>query len=139
MRGAALIKTITDKPTATRGRKVKVPPKDCAASIEDLAANGYSQLGIAKHLQTSPDTLRRWFSENPELQNALDRGREDERWTLHNMLFRQATEKGNTTAAIFLLKSRHGYVDNDRSQIANKFAVNVNSDFLAELSKRLPN
>ena len=123
----------------TRGRRSKQPPSNCAVIIEEMSAKGYSLLGISKRLQTSPDTLRRWFAENPALQIALDSGREDESWTLHNMLFKQAIEKGNTTAAIFLLKSRHGYVDNDRSQLANKVSVNVNSDFLAELAKQLPN
>lgn len=128
-----------EKTIGTRGRKIKQPPSECDAVIEEMAAKGYSLLGIAKRLQTSPDTLRRWFAENPQLQSALDAGREDERWTLHNVLFKQAVEKGNTTAAIFLLKSRHGYADNDRVHNTNKLSVNVDSDFFAELAKRLPN
>src|SRR5690606_36046138 len=41
----------------------------------------------------------------------FDAGREDERRALHNMLFRRAMEKGDTVAALFLLKTRHGYRD----------------------------
>lgn len=134
-----MTKLINLRPIAIKGRKIKQPPRDCAALIEEMAANGYSLLGISKRLQTSPDTLRRWFAENPELQIALETGREDERWKLHNALFKQATEKGNTIAAIFLLKARHSYFENDKSQIANKVSVNVNSEFLAEVAKLLPN
>ena len=44
-----------------------------------------------------------------------------------------------STAAAIILNARHGYHQDDRTQIANKVSVNVNADLLAELSKRLPN
>jgi hypothetical protein len=115
---------ITHRPLLKRGRKLKVPPQDCAEAIEALAADGWSQLGIAKRLGTSADTLRRWLDENPALQEAFNTGRENERHALHNMLYRQAMEAGNATAAMFLLKSRHGYREGDQSETANKVTIN---------------
>lgn len=42
---------------------------------------------------------------------------------LFNALFQQA-QKGNTTAAIFLLKTRHGYREGDQSELANRVSIN---------------
>lgn len=79
--------------------------------------------GVAAGLGTSADTLRRWFGEDPELQEAFERGRERERYALHNVLYRQAIEKGNATAAMFLLKARHGYREGDQPAEGNR--VNI--------------
>lgn len=91
----------------------KQPPADAAERIRALAADGWSIRGIATHLGTSQDTLRdRWFVEQPALREAMDDGRELERHTLHNVLYRAATsgnDKGALIAAMFLLKSRHSY------------------------------
>lgn len=131
-------KPITDRPLLPAGRKQKQPPRNAAAMIEAYVADGFSLLGVAKRLHTSPDVLRRWLDEYPELQVAFESGREAERHALHNLCYRKALE-GNVIAAFFLLKCKHGYADGDRSQIANKVSVNVNSDLLAELARRLPN
>ncbi|MCY1310270.1 hypothetical protein D9M69_600390 [compost metagenome] len=44
------------------------------------------------------------------------------------MVFGQGGERivkgGNVTAAIFLLKARHGYREGDQSEIANKVSIN---------------
>lgn len=42
---------------------------------------------------------------------------------LFNALFKQA-QNGNTTAAIFLLKTRHGYREGDQSELANRVSIN---------------
>jgi len=91
------------------GRPPKQVPPNAAAIIKDMAANGHSLVSIASNLGTSKTLLAKWFEQEPALQEAFDVGRESERHALHNMLFKEATEKGNTTAAMFLLKSRHGY------------------------------
>lgn len=107
-----------------RGRNRKVAPADAAELIEALAADGWSKLGIAKKLDTSPDTLRRWLDEDELLQDAFDRGRENERHALHSMLFKKAVEKGDSVAAMFLLKSRHGYREGDQSEQGNRVSIN---------------
>jgi len=64
---------------AKTGRPSKLPQKDAAAQITALAADGFSMRGIAVRLGTSFDTLRRWLDERPDLQEAFDNGRENER------------------------------------------------------------
>jgi hypothetical protein len=118
-----LTQAITHRPLLAKGPKVKHPPRDAAAQIEAMAADGFSKLGIAKRLKTSPDVLNRWLEENPALQDAFNQGRENERWTLHNILFKQAIA-GNATAAMFLLKARHGYREGDQAESGNKVQIN---------------
>ena len=111
----------TGNPT---GRPPKQAPPDAAQRIEALAADGFSMRGVAAGLGTSQDTLRKWFELDPELKEAFEQGRERERQTLHNMLYRAATESGNTTAAMFLLKSRHGYREGDQVETGNRVSIN---------------
>ena len=92
----------------------KNPPPDAAKRIEALAADGFTARGVAQSLGTSFDTMQRWLSEAPELREAFERGREMERQTLHNVLYRLATEKDDKIAAMFLLKARHGYREGDQ-------------------------
>lgn len=112
------------RPHRKRGPKAKEAPGNAADRIEALAADGFSMRGVAAGLGTSADTLRRWFDERPELQEAFERGRERERHTLHNALYRAATEQGNASAAMFLLKSRHGYREGDQSDAGNRVSIN---------------
>ena len=120
-----MTKKITDRPLLKNGRKQKEPPPNCAAQIEALAADGWSVLGIAKKLDTSADTLRRWLNEDPALQEAMDAGRENERWQLHSMLFKKAIEQKDVTAACVLLNARHGYREN-QSDSGNKVQITFN-------------
>lgn len=115
---------ITSRPLKRRGPVPKQPPTDAAERIEALAADGFSIVGVAQHLYTSKDTLGRWFDEFPALKESFDRGRERERHTLHNALYRAATEQGNMTAAMFLLKARHGYREGDQNEQGNRVSIN---------------
>jgi hypothetical protein len=107
----------------TKGPPRKDAPPGAAARIEALAASGHSVVGIARGLNTSKDRLHRWCEEDPALAEALARGRESERFALHNVLYTQATEHGNIVAAMFLLKARHGYREGDQSDTANKVSI----------------
>jgi hypothetical protein len=69
-------------------------------------------------------TFNGWLERDPALQEAFDLGREQERHTLHNMLYRKATEKGDTTAAMCLLNSRHGY-RTDQGDAGNRVNVTI--------------
>ena len=104
------------------GRPRKQPPRDAATRILQLAKEGYSVKGIAYRLQVSLEIFNRWLDENADLQRALDEGREREHKDLFNALY-TAANKGNVTAAIFLLKARHGYREGDQSEIANRVSV----------------
>src|SRR5258706_15656649 len=91
-----------DRPRRKPGRAPAQPPANAAKRIAALAATGHSVVGIARGMNTSNDTFRRWIDESPALAEALERGREAERFTLHNALFR-AAKRGNIVAAMFLL------------------------------------
>lgn len=94
--------------------------------IEDMASQGHALVNIAKACNISKDLFQVWREKFPEVQNALELGRERERHDLHNALYQQAMDKGNVTAAIFLLKARHGYKEYDQSEQANKVAITFN-------------
>ena len=92
----------------------KYPPKDAAEIVEKLAAKGNAQNTIAKALGVGVKTWQQWRDEKyPELGEALERGRAIEHDQLVGTLFDQAINHKNTTAAIFLLKTRHGYRENE--------------------------
>ena len=91
------------------GRPPKQIPANAAEIVKTMAAEGYGIVAIADRFRISKELLRQWFERDPALQEALDVGREQERRALHNMLYKDAMENGNATAAMFLLKSRHGY------------------------------
>jgi hypothetical protein len=104
----------------------KNPPPHCAAQIETLAATGFSKVGIAAHFGVSVNVLDRWLDENDRLKTAFEVGRDQERQALHNSLYKAAIDGGDKVAAMFLLKSRHGYREGDQSDQANRVSVVFN-------------
>ena len=105
------------------GRPKIKPTRDAAAKITQFAAEGYSSVGIAQKIGVGRKTLERWLDDEPALREALEIGRERERYSLHNFLYREAMEKGNATAAMFLLKARHGYKEGDQTEQANRVQI----------------
>lgn len=94
------------------GRPKKPPPPDAAQRIQALAADGWSIVGVAWQLGVTKETFSRWLKEDESLAEAFSIGRERERRTLHNVLYRQAVEgegRDAAFAALALLNSRHGY------------------------------
>lgn len=112
------------KTGAVIGRPQKQPPANAEKTIRELSASGHAIIGIAHQLHTSVATFNRWLDENPVLKEAFDQGREKERFSLHNMLYRQAMNEGNATAAMFLLKARHSYREGDQSEQGNRVSIN---------------
>jgi hypothetical protein len=104
-----MTKPITPSRMSKSGRKPIAPPSDAAENIRALAADGWSVIGIAHRMGVDPKTFNRWLEQTPGLRDAFDLGREQERQVLHNIIYRKAVEKDDTTAAIMLLNSRHGY------------------------------
>jgi hypothetical protein len=102
-------KPITHRPLRKTGAKLSVPPRDAAEQIRDLAADGWSIVGIAHRMGVDRKTFNGWLERDPGLNDAITLGREQERHVLHNIIYRKAVEKEDTTAAIMLLNSRHGY------------------------------
>ncbi|WP_370600475.1 hypothetical protein [Pseudomonas nitroreducens] len=112
-------KTPRNRPTGTR----KKPPSGAAKKLQQMAAEGWNKKGLAFGLGTTVETLNCWLELYPELQQAVDQGREREHLALYTSLYDAATKGGNVTAAIFLLKARHGYREGDQSEIANRVSV----------------
>jgi hypothetical protein len=108
------------------GKAKLMPPPDAAERIRAYAADGFSVRGVAMKLGVSYDpVLLRWMDEFPELKEAMAEGRENERHTLHNVLYRLATEQGDKVSAMFLLKARHSYRDDGRDeQAGNRVSIN---------------
>lgn len=120
-------KPLVDKPTiaskgGTVGRPRKAAPPDAATIIQAAAAEGFTQIGIAMLMGVNVDVLKRWMDDDPDLKQAFTFGRETERRTLHNVLYRAATEgtgKDALIASMFLLKSRHGYKEGEATDGQN--------------------
>ena len=116
---------IIHRPLKRAGRKPIGPPANAAGRIRALAADGFSVIGVADGLGVGKDQLNAWMERDPALQEAFDQGREAERRTLHNKLYRLAMEKDNAPAAMFLLKARHGYREGDQSDQTSRVNVTI--------------
>lgn len=90
--------------------------------MRDLAADGWSVIGIAFKLGIDRKTFEGWLERDTELKDAMALGREQEHHVLYNMLLRAAVEKGNITAALAILNARHGWRTDQSDQGAR---VNV--------------
>jgi len=78
--------------------------------VRSLAAVGTRHEDIATKLGISADTLTRHY------RKELDDGRIDANASIAQTLFQQA-KNGNTTAAIFWLKTRAGWKETDRHEL----------------------
>jgi len=76
--------------------------------VEELAARGCSVVTIARALGMGKDAFRSIRNRQPEVDEALERGRAVEHDSLVSNL-RRAADGGNVVANIFLLKARHAY------------------------------
>ena len=101
---------ISDNKSTMAKQIRKTPPANALEIITESAQNGCTQMQIAKALGVSTVTFNLWKERHPELREALVAGRGVEHDRLVGKLF-DLGMKGNVTACIFLLKSRHGYVE----------------------------
>src|SRR5262245_34720994 len=102
--------------------------------IRRLAGRGVQEGVLARELGLSFKTWARIRAEDPEAKAAFEEGRAAERDALVGSLFRQAVEKNNTIAAIFLLKARHGFRDQGPADGAEGSRVTVQIAIPAPLS-----
>jgi len=111
----------------TNGQRIPPPPTFVIApQITALASTGFSKVGIARHFNISLGTFNRWLEEDELLAEAFKVGRDQERQSLHNVLYKLAVEQQDKVSAMFLLKSRHGYREGDQQDQANRVAVVFN-------------
>lgn len=85
---------------------------DNRANVQGALLQGYPLAAIAKALGVSTPTLRRLMADDPGLQAEVEAQRSFEETELRDILMELA-RKGDTVAAIFLAKARHGWRDRD--------------------------
>lgn len=95
--------------TSIPWNKVALTDEQRQAVAEAVLAH-YPRNEIARALGVTVKTLKRLLDQEPELTDAVDAAREAEEAELRDCLMRSA-KRGSDVAALFLLKSRHGYVD----------------------------
>lgn len=83
--------------------------------VQRALLDGYSLAAIAKALRVSTPTLKRLMADDPDLQAEVEAQRSFEETELRDILMELA-RKGDTVAAIFLAKARHGWRDRDEAK-----------------------
>jgi len=78
--------------------------------------DGYPKVAIAKALSISAKTLDRLIHDDDELLDQVEAQRAFEETELRDILMELA-RKGDTVAAIFLAKARHGWRDRDDAKL----------------------
>lgn len=108
---------------------METPPADVYETARDLAASGANIKSIALAMGCHEKTFRRWREKDSAIDDAIEAGREEERKKLHDSLVNAALSGApqSITAAIFLLKARHGYKEHaevdPQPRISLNFAV----------------
>ncbi len=124
--------------TAARWADRAAPPANAAEIIQRAAAAGCTKANIARALGVGGYKLRQWLESpehGPALQAAMAAGKEVEHDRLVGLLMAAAHDasnyKGNYQCAMFLLKTRHGYVE---GQALVQNSVSINYQLPAPLS-----
>lgn len=86
------------------------PDEETRKIVKMLSAVGTRHEDIAAKLEITDDTLRKHY------RKELDEGRIEANASVAQTLFQQA-KNGNTTAAIFWLKTRAQWRENDRLEV----------------------
>lgn len=106
-------------------RPRKTLPKNGLEIIRDCASRGVSETDLAKALGMDHKTWRRLRDENPETKAAWEEAKAIERDQLVGVLFEAATKDNNISAAMFLLKARHGYRDHGATEGDDQGRVSI--------------
>lgn len=101
-------------------------PADAAERIRAVAAKGGTLKGLHALFGVTADVLKSWMDADPGLRKAFDEGKEQEREALHRTLYDAATLKRDLNAAQFLLKTRHGYREQEPEDTRNSVRIVFN-------------
>lgn len=96
---------------ADKGRPSHKPTQESQDQVKRLAALGCPHEDIATRLKISSDTLVKYYKDQ------LDEGRIDANAVVAGTLFQQA-KQGNTTAAIFWLKTRAKWKETNVNEVS---------------------
>lgn len=117
------------QPLQTRKRRVTA---EQLVTITEMAARGCREIDIARACGMSQPVFGRLKKEQPEIIDALEAGRQVEHDALRGKLFDLAMN-GQVVPAIFLLKTRHGYRENDAPrESASTVVINLPSALPAD-------
>lgn len=103
-------------------RKAHEPTDETCARVESLAAAGIRNEDIALYLGITRPTLNKYYKEELKIGNIKANA------AVAQTLYRQAIE-GNTTAAIFWLKTRAGWRETQK--------LEMSADVKTELSGKI--
>ena len=106
------------------GRKKITLPSNGLDTIRNLAERGVKETDIVKALGISYPTWLRIKEENEEARQVLEEARQIEENKLFGVLYEKAM-KGDATSAMFLLKTRHGYLEGNQQVNANQVNVKI--------------
>lgn len=95
--------------------KARLSPENRERVVQALL-DGYPKAAIARALSINVRTLDRLIKDDPELEAQVEAQRSFEEAELRDILMELA-RKGDTVAAIFLAKARHGWRDRDDAKL----------------------
>lgn len=101
-------------------------PPDAAERVRAIASRGGSLKGLPALFGAAPDLFKRWMDDDPSLRKAFDEGKEQEREALHRTMYEAAIFKRDLSAAQFLLKTRHGYREQEPEDARNSVRIIFN-------------
>ncbi len=101
-------------------------PPDAADRIRATAGRGGSLKALHALFGVTADVFKRWMDDDPGLRRAFDEGKEHERETLHRVMYEAAIFKRDLSAAQFLLKTRHGYREQEPEDSRNSVRIIFN-------------
>jgi hypothetical protein len=94
------------------GETRRKPPKYAVQIIERaIGEYGATKEALADALNVSVWLFDQWLLRHEEIRNVFQKAKALEESKLVGMLFNQAMNKDNPSAAMFLLKARHNYRD----------------------------
>ena len=89
---------------------------DNRARVMCALADGYPLAAIARALSVTVPTLKRLIAAGPEIEYEVEAQRSFEEGQLRDDL-KELAREGDTVAAIFLAKARHGWRDRDDAKL----------------------
>ena len=122
----ALVRASKPPPPPAHSPHADSAPSDAAERIRAAASKGGSLKAMHTLFSVPSDTFKKWLDADPGLRKAFDEGKELEREALHRTLYEAAIYKRDLGAAQFLLKSRHGYREQEPEDNRNKVSITFN-------------
>jgi hypothetical protein len=111
------------------GRPPHVPTDQTRRQVEMMAGYGIPQPQIALSIGISDETLRKYY------RREFDLGIIEANAKVAEMLFRQVTEEGNTTAAIWWTKARMGWRERTGTEHSGSLSLSLPGRFDVAVGK----